>query len=88
MMNCLCSQGELESLNHLAVDIAGRLVRRPLDLPQPVEEQITHYKDSMLRTLEVGRLCNMLIQVHQLAHVYMLDCNTTVYFMCVCVSKL
>ena len=49
-----CPQRELENLDHLAPDIAGRLVQRSQDLPSAVEEQITHYKENMLRTLEVG----------------------------------
>ena len=46
-------QGEMESLDHLAADIADRLVRRPLDLPTAVEGQIKHFKDNILRPLEV-----------------------------------
>ena len=49
-----CPQRELENLDHLAADIAGRLVQRSQDLPSAVEEQITHYKENVLRTLEVG----------------------------------
>ena len=49
-----CPQRELENLDHLAADIAGRLVQQSQDLPSAVEEQITHYKENMLRTLEVG----------------------------------
>ena len=56
-----CPQRELENLDHLAADIAGRLVQRSQDLSSAVEEQITHYKENMLRTLEV-RDCDVVVK--------------------------
>ena len=56
-----CPQRELENLDHLAADIAGRLVQRAQDLSSAVEEQITHYKENMLRTLEV-RDCDVVVK--------------------------
>ena len=56
-----CPQRELENLDHLAADIAGRLVQRSQDQSSAVEEQITHYKENMLRTLEV-RDCDMVVK--------------------------
>ena len=46
-------QGELETLEYLAADIADRLVCRPLDQAKAVEEQIAHYKEKILNPLEV-----------------------------------
>ena len=56
-----CPQRELENLDHLAADIAGRLVQRSQDQSSAVEEQITHYKENMLRTLEV-RDCDVVVK--------------------------
>ena len=52
--SCGAVQAELEGLEHLAVELATRLVRRPQDLPSSVQQQILHYKEAMLTSLEVG----------------------------------
>eukprot|EP00731_Ephydatia_muelleri_P001091 Em0001g1091a len=61
--------GDLESVNHLATDICGRLVQRFQDLPQQAEQQISTYKTKLLRAVE-----NFIIE-HDQQFVIELDAN-------------
>ena len=47
------SQIDVENIQHLAPDIAGRLVRRPEDLPNEIKQSIAMYKSNVLIPLEV-----------------------------------
>ena len=49
-------QVDIENIQHLAPDIAGRLVRRPEDLPDEVKQSIELYKSNVLIPLEVRHL--------------------------------
>ncbi len=51
-------------MEYLAADIAGRLVRRPMDLAEAVEEQIADYKGNILNALEVLIRACVYICVH------------------------
>ena len=48
------AQGEVDDLQHLAPDIAERLVVRLEDSSHHVEQEIKHYREHMLRPLEVN----------------------------------
>ena len=50
------SQIDVENIQHLAPDIAGRLVRRPEDLPDEIKQSIALYKSNVLIPLEVCHL--------------------------------
>jgi len=51
-------QVDVENIQHLAPDIAGRLVRRPEDLPNQIEQSIELYKNNVLVPLEVHIIIN------------------------------
>lgn len=59
-------------MQHLAPDIAERLVVRQEDIPQHVEEEIKHYRQHMLRPLEVHYcvLCMCLVITNVYTAVY------------------
>lgn len=48
------SQDE-EETSHLSSEIVKSLVKRPEDMPQQVEENLTKYRNSMLRIMEVRK---------------------------------
>ena len=60
---------ELDSLQHRATEIAGRLVGRPEDTEVRVQQEIQHYREAMLRSLE-----DFIIQ-HSQQYVIELDAN-------------
>ena len=54
LQEMLCTvQGEVDELQQLAPDISERLVVRPEDLPESVEQDMRYYRDYMLKPLEV-----------------------------------
>lgn len=62
-------QVELDSLQHRATEIVGRLVCRPEDSEMRVKQDIQYYREAMLRSLE-----DYIIQ-HNQQHVIELDAN-------------
>ena len=56
------------------VEAAERLVHRPQDLPKTVEGQIQHYKENVLRQLEVSSLVYCTVCVHVHCCVYLHAC--------------